>query len=91
MAGFSAGFSPLAALAPYAYDASGCLEDGVVVSRAGDLAHGVVEGQAEHAHEEVNCYELFSDRVFGQIAVVGFAPNSRAAIRFWSPIAPLTA
>src|SRR5438128_9316245 len=41
----------LAELASYGHDADGGL---IFFLLAGDLAHGVMEGEAQHTHEEVN-------------------------------------
>ena len=51
LASYGVGLGWLSTLASYGYDASGGL---IFLLLAGDLAHGVVKGQAEHAHEEVN-------------------------------------
>ena len=64
--GFSTGCGPRAALASYGYDACGRWHRAVVVSSAGDLAHGVVKGQAEDLDEE-------GDGIAGQVAL-GPAP-----------------
>lgn len=58
----------LASYAPIFNSAAAYVRTGVVRRRSGsgDVAHGVVEAQAEHAHEEV-------DGVAGQVAL-GPAP-----------------